>query len=119
MQNTIPLTRSYEAHGKTFDSVTIREPTYAITHIRGLGRPYDFQPSKEGMIAVTYPTVVDEYLQQLVVEPGYECLSALSAIDALRLERAVCDFFTETKLPSILPTGSSSDTASPPIASKE
>ncbi|WP_327211994.1 hypothetical protein U8Q06_20905 [Rhizobium beringeri] len=119
MQKTVELTRSYEAHGKTFNVVTLREPTYATTHVEGIGRPYEYQPTKGGVIAVTYPTVVDEYLQRLVVEPGYECIGQISAVDALRLERAVCDFFTEVRLPQTPPTGSSSDTASAPTASSE
>lgn len=109
MDAIIRLSRSYEAHGKTFDSITLREPTYRETHMDGLGRPYDWQASGDSAMRVVFPAVVDAYLQKIVKEPGYECIGQISAIDAGRLEKAVCDFFREPMPSSTVPIGSSSN----------
>ena len=108
MDVVVSLSRSYDAHGKTFDSVTLREPTYRETHMEGLGRPYDWQSSGDSAMRVVFPVVVDSYLQRIVKAPGYECIGLISAIDANRLEKAVCDFFREPTPLSTQPTGSSS-----------
>lgn len=108
MQTIVELTREYSAHGITFNKIALREPTYSEVHMQGIGRPFEYQPSKQGVVAVTYPTVVDEYVQKLIVEPGYECITGICAADALRLERAVCNFFTEQTTSSKPPTSSSS-----------
>jgi hypothetical protein len=112
VSKSVKLSKSYSAHDKTFDAVTLREPTYKEIYIDGLGKPQEWQPAGNGQgILVTYPNVVDEYLQQIVVEPGYDCIGGLNPIDALKLERAVCDFFTGTPASTKPPTSSSSGSA--------
>ncbi|MBX5082165.1 phage tail assembly protein [Rhizobium lentis] len=100
----IKLSKSYTAHDKSFDAVTLREPTYSEIFRDGLGRPSDWQPSQHGPMLVKYPEVVDAYLQRICVSPGYECIGALSAIDSLKLEEAVTSFFLERKEPPKSPT---------------
>jgi hypothetical protein len=104
-QTVVTLSKSYIAHDKTFDKITLREPTYKEIYMDGLGRPQEWQPTNGGgAVLVTYSSVVDEYLQKLVVDPGYECIGALNAADAMKLERAVCGFFldmTASTKPSI------------------
>ncbi|KQV32255.1 hypothetical protein ASC97_01265 [Rhizobium sp. Root1203] len=120
MDKIVELTRSYEADGKRFDTITLREPTYAETHINAIGKPFDYQPAKNGgVLSLTYPHIVDQYVKVLLVEPTYEDIGQLSAVDSMRLESAVCDFFMEeTRWPKP-PTGSSSVTVLQPITSAE
>ncbi|MFK0330706.1 hypothetical protein ACIQUB_06240 [Rhizobium sp. NPDC090275] len=89
----VPLSKQYTVHDKTFSEVKLREPTYSEIFMQGRGKPREWQPSPHGPVVVSYPGVVDSYLQELVVEPGYEFLSSLSVVDALKLEKAVLDFF--------------------------
>ncbi|WP_438752063.1 hypothetical protein [Pararhizobium sp. O133] len=101
----IPLGQTYTVHDKVFSEVVLREPSYKEIFMDGLGRPQDWQPTPDGAVVVTYPSVVDAYLQKIVVEPGYECLSGLAALDAIKLERAVCGFFREPMGSEKQPTG--------------
>lgn len=98
-QVIVKLSRTYTggAESKAFDSITLREPTFADTHMSGLGKPQELQPGPRGTnMLVSYPDVVDAYAQRLIVEPGYEYISGISALDALALERAICGFFLHT-----------------------
>ncbi|MBY5407166.1 phage tail assembly protein [Rhizobium leguminosarum] len=103
-ETIVNLSKSYTAHEKSFDAVTLREPTYAEIYRDGLGRPSDWQPTQHGPMLVKYPEVVDAYLQRICVSPGYESIGALNAIDSLKLEEAVTDFFREKKASPISPT---------------
>lgn len=107
----VPLSRRYEVPGKVpFDSVTLREPTYEDIYPSGLGQPMEVQPGPQGSrIVVAYPVTIDAYLQRLAQSPDYDALRMVNAVDAQRLERAVCGFFMEAA-PSTAPqTSSSSD----------
>jgi len=106
----VKLSKSYSAGDKTFDSVALREPTYRDVFVSGLGQPREWQPAKGGTaVRVIFPDVVDSYLQKLITAPGYEFIGGISAVDGLRLEEAVCDFFTEPKTSETTSTGSSSE----------
>ncbi|WP_312946333.1 hypothetical protein [Agrobacterium sp.] len=122
MQTTVKLSRTYHAgvENKAFDTITLREPTFADTHMSGLGKPQEFQPGPRGTnMLVSYPDVVDAYAQRLIVEPGYEYISRISALDALALERAICSFFLHTEQSGTPPTGSSSNSVSAATTSNE
>lgn len=96
MENLIvPLSKPYTAGEKTFSSVSLREPTFQEIYMDGLGKPQDWQPTPNGPMMVTYPAVINEYLQRLVVEPGYESITRLSAVDSLKLGTAICGFFLD------------------------
>lgn len=106
------LSKTYTAHDKTFDRVILREPTYKEIYLDDLGRPRDWQQTATGSpVLVTYPSVVDAYLQRIVVEPGYECILGLNAVDAQKLEHAVCAFFLDTAALKTPSTSSSSASA--------
>lgn len=105
MNKTIQLSKKYSAHDKVFDAVVIREPTYADAFMEGLGKPMDVTYTGAGPVMITHPQVIDGYLQRLVVEPGYECISHLSVADSLKLEKAVVDFFLDTKISENSQTG--------------
>lgn len=111
----VPLSRAYEAHGKSFNEVVLREPTYREMYREGLGRPQELQPGPNGHpMLMTYPSTIDAYLQKLVLEPGYDCLGELNPADSMDLEAAVCGFFRERKASSKSPTTSSSSSGSEP-----
>jgi len=90
---TVDLSKTYTVHDKKFSSIVLREPRYAEIFMEGRGKPREWQPSPHGPVLVSYPGVVDSYLQKLIVEPGYDCIGELSTVDALKLEKAVLDFF--------------------------
>jgi hypothetical protein len=103
-ETIVKLSKSYTAHEKTFDAVTLREPTYTEIFRDGLGRPSDWQPTQHGPMLVKYPEVIDDYLQRICLNPGYESIGALNAVDSLKLEEAVTGFFLERKEPQRSPT---------------
>ncbi len=119
MDKVVPLSRSYSVASKTFDSITLREPTYSDVYISGLGEPQEWQPVPGGQALLTYPERIDGYLQRLTVEPGYEFLARLAIADTLRLKDAVCAFFTESRTSSPSQTASSSGSDGTPAASVE
>ena len=97
---TIKLSRRYEVPGaEPFDSITLREATYNDLFLSGLGKPFDFQVAKGIPVRVAYPEIVDQYVMRLIKTPDYQSIGQIAAIDALKLEAAICDFFRE-------PTGS-------------
>ncbi|RAX42401.1 hypothetical protein [Rhizobium tropici] len=118
MTTPVPLSRKYKAHDKTFNEVVLRLPTYKEIFMDGLGKPFEFQMTASGPIQVTYPEVIDGYLQQIVIEPGYEYIAGLEPPDAMALERAVCDFFRISTASKRSRTGSSSRPASTQKSSK-
>ena len=120
MTKTVTLSRSYTSNDKTFSTVELREPTYADVFMSGIGVPRDIQPvAGGGMAFLSYPERFDQYLQRLVVSPGYEHISGVAAIDALKLEEAVYDFFREPADASKSATPSSSGSDGTQIASSE
>jgi len=120
MTKTVTLSRIYTADDKTFSTVEIREPTYADVFMSGIGMPRDIQPvAGGGMAFLSYPERFDEYLQRLIVSPGYEYIGGIAAIDALKLQEAVSDFFREQPDASKSATPSSSGSDGMPIASSE
>lgn len=112
---TVRLSRSYAGRESSFDSVTLREPTYAEIVMEGRGFPRELQPAEGGKSAVviTYYDVIDSYLQILC--PIYEDLSRLAAADSRKLVEAVCGFFLDqvpqTGMPSATPPTSSPSAA--------
>lgn len=111
MANTeVPLSKRYEPPGSVpFDKVVLREPTYEDIFPSGLGMPMEVQPGPQGSrMIVAYPVTVDAYLQKLVVQPGYDAVRMIGALDAIRLEKAVCSFFMDAADSSSPQTSSSS-----------
>lgn len=93
-RKTVTLSRQYETHGKVFDSVTLREPTFADYF--ALGEPREAQPAKGGgMMILTYTDIIRGYIDRCAVEPTSECLQGLGLKDAKALQEAVLGFFRE------------------------
>jgi hypothetical protein len=92
---TVALTKDYEdGFGSRFSAVKLREPTYRDIFLSGFGRPFEWQPGREGSIYVSFPDVIAKYVERLLVAPDQPAaINGLSAPDSQRLERAVIGFF--------------------------
>lgn len=92
---TITLTRTYaDGFDGQFSKVRLREPTYKEIFVSGLGRPFEWQPGKEGSIYVSFPDVIAKYVERIAVSPEPAAIAQIGTADSLRLERAVLGFFT-------------------------
>lgn len=112
----VQLSRSYQNpfNGTSFNTVTLREPRYGDVFADGMGPPYELQPNGSGgAMVVTHYEVIRSYVERLVTAPDLGALTELSASDAMKLSKAVTDFFSEPAASSSTPTGSSSEAASP------
>ncbi len=122
-EHIVKLSRRYEVPGsEPFDSVVLREPTYADVFMSGLGLPEEWQPNGQGGgMLVTYPSTIDAYLQRLVKvgSPGYENLAIISALDGKKLADKVLGFFHEVAATTSPPTTSSSGSDGTQPASRE
>lgn len=106
---TITLSRRYEAFGKGFDSVTLREPTFA--DLFAVGEVQEWQPvlGGEGQMLVTHDDRIEAYIGRLAqLDAG--ALSQVALTDAIKMKRAVIDFFAEARASMSPPTTSPSDT---------
>lgn len=103
---TVPLSRTYLVHDKTFDRVTLREPTFQDIYIDGLGEPTEWQRSQAGvMVRLVRHDVIGEYVSRLATEPTVDYLVKLNPVDSIRLAEAVRDFFIVPDTPENAPTG--------------
>ncbi len=88
----VKLTRRFEAHGKVFESVTVREPRWE--DVMALGEPFDVQKSISGNVLVQPQLeVIAGYIRRCVVSPGFENLGELGVTDTRAVRDAVLDFF--------------------------
>ena len=104
----VTLSRRYEHpfDHTFFDTVVLREPRYVDVFADGMGPPVEYQPNGSGgAMIVTHFNIIDDYITRLAIKPGREVLGELSAIDTMRLAKAVTDFFTEPAASSTMPTG--------------
>ena len=116
-ETIVQLSRTYENpfDGTRFNSVTLREPTYRDVFADGMGPPVEAQPTSQGgVMVITHHDLIARYIDRLAIKPTSENFSMLSAVDALRLGKAVTDFFTGPAAPDTPPAGSSSAPASLP-----
>ena len=119
MDTKIKLSKKYTVADKVFDTITLREPTYADVFMNELGKPFEFQPGRNGAFLATYPDVVDAYIRRLIVEPTYEYITRIAVEDALALERTLRDFFLTSKASESAPMPSSSDSDGSPAMSSD
>lgn len=87
----VKLSRRYEAHDNTFDSVTVREPRFE--DLLALGEPYEVQRAAGNNVVIENTEAVAAYVKRCVVSPGVEQLGVLSLADARLVRDAVIDFF--------------------------
>lgn len=92
----VPLSKKYEVHGVSFDSLSVREPTGV--EYWSVGPIAEWQPTENGNVLVTFRDAIRSYAERLVEAPTgstvLDVLSVLNLADTLRVERAVKDFFT-------------------------
>jgi hypothetical protein len=96
-ETVVPLSRTYEAHGQTFNSVTLRAPKLR-DHI-SIGDPVEVHsgPDGQGRFVIEHLDRIEAYLDRLAVagKPGRECLDDLDLVDSISVKDAVTGFFTE------------------------
>lgn len=111
----VKLSRSYAAHGKSFDSVELREPKLR-DHL-AVGDPVEMHPGPdgEGRFIVEHNDRILAYLGRLAVEgkPGREMLDDLDLVDSMALKDAIVDFFISAHRRKTALTNSSSASDSP------
>lgn len=105
-EKIVKLSRQYEAHGKVFDTVTLRPPKLR-DHMQ-LGDPVELHPGPDGAgrFLVEHLERVQSYLDRLCVpeRPGRECIDDLDLVDSMSLKDAVTDFFSEAHRRRTKPT---------------
>ena len=89
---SVRLSRSYEAHGETFDSITLREPTGA--DYWALGPIQELQPVGDGHALLTHTDTIKAYAERLIGDRAPGRLAVLDLADTLKVEAAVRDFFS-------------------------
>lgn len=103
---SIPLSRTYEAHGKVFSAVTLREPS--LREYLSIGEPIEMHtgPDGEGRYVIEHGDRILDYLDKLAVagEPGAESLAVLELADAMAVKAGVLDFFTAARQQRAKPT---------------
>ena len=105
MPKTIKLSRRYEAHGKVFDAVGLRDPKYR--DFIDIGDPIEQQPlpTGSGSMIVKHFDRIDAYVGRLLQEPMSTAdIVDLDLADALAMEEAVLDFFVEARRSRAKPT---------------
>lgn len=105
MPKTIKLSRRYEAHGKIFDAVTLRDPKYR--DFIDIGDPIEQQPlpTGSGSMIVKHFDRIDAYAGRLLQDPlSMADIMDLDLVDALAMEDAVLDFFAEARGSRAKPT---------------
>jgi hypothetical protein len=109
-ETTIPLSRRYEAHGKTFTDVTLRAPK--LRDHFAVGDPVEVHPGPDGTgrFILEHGERIEAYLDRLAVadRPGRECLDDLDLADSIRVREAITGFFSAARLRNRPPTNSSS-----------
>lgn len=105
MPKTIKMSRRYEAHGKIFDAVALRDPKYR--DLIDIGDPVEQQPlpGGDGSMIVKHSDRIDAYVARLLQEPlSTADIIDLDLADALALEGAILDFFAEARRSRATPT---------------
>lgn len=104
----VKLSRIYEAHGATFDSVTLREPK--SRDYFEIGEPVEMHRDPnggEGRFVVEHLDRVKAYFDRLAKQPTAESLMDLDLLDSIAVKEAIKDFFLEAHSRRIALTNSS------------
>jgi len=99
-EKTVRLSRRYEAHGRTFDSLTFREPKMA--DFEAIGEIAERQPFAAGGDMVLYhDDRVWRYRDRLLKRgddlPSAADLGDLDLVDAMAVKDLVTGFFTPAR----------------------
>lgn len=99
-EKTVTLSQGYEAHGRTFRSLTFREPK--MVDYEAIGEIAEYQPAPNGgMMIIHHDDRVWQYRDRLLKRgeglPGAEDLGELTLADAIAVKEAISGFFTEAR----------------------
>lgn len=97
-ETLVPLSKTYEAHGEVFKSVTVREPRWE--DYLALGEPYEVQRAGGQEVVIENTATIAAYVKRCVVTPGPEKLGGLGVVDSRAVRDAVIDFFRHTLPPA-------------------
>ncbi|MBS9720174.1 phage tail assembly protein [Tianweitania sp. BSSL-BM11] len=105
MSKIVPLSRCYTVGSAVFDTLTIREPK--LSDYRQIGRVAELQ---RGVIVI-FPEAIWAYSERLLQDLPPGALSELDLDDAMAVEDAILDFFSEARARLNKRASSSSDSA--------
>lgn len=87
----VPLTKTYEAHSKTYDAIEVKEPTDSMLLIHG--EPVEWVFTRErNPVRIENKEAIRAYLEACC-EPGVELLSQLNVADFRSVKEALLGFF--------------------------
>lgn len=109
---TIALSRRYEAFGKALDRVELREPTFEDLFTVGEVQEWQPVPGGDGSMLITHDDRIRAYAERLAGADAAAVLPQLGLADALKVKRAVIDFFAEARTSIAPPTTSPSASGS-------
>lgn len=88
----VPLTKPIVTHEGDVTEITLREPKGR--DFLELGEPWVFTRGPNGeSLSNPVPDIVNAYVERCVEKPGSVYLAQLGLADAMRVRRAVLDFF--------------------------
>ncbi len=107
---SIALSRRYEAFGKAFDRIELREPTFE--DLFTVGEVQEWQPvaGGDGMMLITHDDRIRAYAERLSGDAAV--LPQLALKDSLAVKKAILDFFAEARASTAPPTTSPSASGS-------
>ncbi len=99
-EKTVPLSRGYEAHGRTFKSLTFRMPKGA--DFEEVGEIAERQPSPMGGYMIIYhDDRVWKYRDRLLKRgddlPSSGDLADLDLVDSIKVKDFISDFFSQAR----------------------
>lgn len=99
-EKTVRLSRGYEAHGRTFDSLTFRAPK--MVDFEDIGEIAERQPSPMGGEMILYhDDRVWKYRDRLLKRgeglPSPTDLADLDLVDAVAVKDAIAGFFSQAR----------------------
>jgi len=92
----LSLSRKYDAHGKVFEKIEFR--AVKLDDYLSIGEVSEVQPNgSKGLMVIEILPAIAEYIERLVIEPGYECLNDLDLNDQIALKDHIKDFFQQAR----------------------
>ncbi len=90
----IKLSRLYELHGTSFDTVSLQEPNASM--FWELGNPQEWIRTEGDVLLLhTHEDVLGEYIDRCICQPFEDKALPIAAIDAIRVSKAMLNFFRE------------------------
>ncbi|KGF71155.1 hypothetical protein LL06_00730 [Hoeflea sp. BAL378] len=99
-EKTVRLSQGYEAHGRSFSSLTFREPK--MVDFEEIGEIAEYQPAPNGgTMLLHHDDRIWKYRDRLLKRgdglPDAGDLGELTLADAIAVKEAISDFFTQAR----------------------